>query len=322
MAAPPKRISGIVILTPEEKPPSGGGRRAMIVVGLIAGIGLFGRSAVVAALEGVEQFLSLQGKPEPASASVLSQHETENLDSTPPQGQAEILLQRSINHFDGANDQIAARVGGWRGHLELSERLNSLFVLALNSNDLRVRAAGIEVVLAARNREISAATMDALEPDARSTDQPARMSALWDIALLGNRGVQPERAAQILLASTHDEVVGIRYWAVEGLAHLGTDETIEPLLQIFHDDPSPQIRERAACSLSQSGMLNEKQRRTAVPRLLDYAADSSLSDETRVWVFQALRDITGKDLPRDVSAWREWYGSNDPTWSPVTRDRL
>ena len=67
------------------------------------------------------------------------------------------------------------------------------------------------------------------------------------------------------------------------------------------------IRERAACGLAQSGMLSREQRLRAVPRLLDYAGDFALDDQTRGWVFQALRDITGQSLPRDPSAWREWY---------------
>jgi hypothetical protein len=67
-------------------------------------------------------------------------------------------------------------------------------------------------------------------------------------------------------------------------------------------------------------MLNEKQRRSAVPRLLDYAEDPSLDATTRTWVFQALRDITGKTLPHDAAAWRAWYGSGDAQWSPITRD--
>src|SRR5207245_1569244 len=112
-------------------------------------------------------------------------------------------------------------------------------------------------------------------------------NALWDIALLGNRGIEPERAAQILLASIHDQNENVRYWAVEGLAYLGTDQSIGPLLQIFHDDPSAMIRERAACGLAQSGMLSEQQRRNAVPQLLDFADDSSLDPETRKWVFEA-----------------------------------
>jgi HEAT repeat protein len=150
--------------------------------------------------------------------------------------------------------------------------------------------------------------------------QGPRANALWDIALLGNRGVQPDRAFEIVSASIHDSNENIRYWAVEGLAYLGTDATIEPLLGVFHDDPSANIRERAACGLAQSGMLSEKQRRTAVPRLLDFADDSSLDAQTRSWVFQALRDITGKSLPHDAGAWRNWYQANNGQWSPVTRD--
>jgi HEAT repeat protein len=237
-----------------------------------------------------------------------------------PQAQAELLLERSINHYRGANDQIAARVSKWRGQLDLNQHLGSLFTTALNSDDLRVRAAAIEIDISARGLEKSGATIDRLEPDARLGQQGPRANALWDIALLGNRGVQPDRAFEIVSASIHDSNENIRYWAVEGLAYLGTDATIEPLLGVFHDDPSANIRERAACGLAQSGMLSEKQRRTAVPRLLDFADDSSLDAQTRSWVFQALRDITGKSLPHDAGAWRNWYQANNGQWSPVTRD--
>ena len=67
------------------------------------------------------------------------------------------------------------------------------------------------------------------------------------------------------------------------------------------------IRERAACGLAQSGMLSRQQRMTAVPRLLEYAGDPALDDETRGWVFQALRDITGQSLPPDAPARRRWH---------------
>ena len=67
-------------------------------------------------------------------------------------------------------------------------------------------------------------------------------------------------------------------------------------------------------------MLSEKQRRTAVPKLLDFAEDASLDPTTRGWVFQALRDITGQNLPHDAAAWRNWYNSGNPQWNPVTRD--
>ena len=133
---------------------------------------------------------------------------------------------------------------------------------------------------------------------------------MWDLALLGNRGVEPDRVGRILLLSLQDENVNIRYWAVEGLAYLAADVAIAPLLAVFHDDPSPMIRERAACGLAQSGMFSAAQRRTAVPRLLDFADDGALDADTHQWVFQALRDITGQTLPHDATLWRQWYATS------------
>ena len=244
---------------------------------------------------------------QPTSAGVLSEHHLEVLDSMAPQAQAEFLIERAINRYDGAAAQITARSDTWRGRIELNERLNGLFMIALNSDDLAVRAAAIEVDLAGLNVEKRAETIDTLEADARHGAQGPRANALWRIGLVGNRGVQPDRAFEILIASIHDDNVNVRYWAVEGLAYLGTEAIITPLLSVFHDDPSPMIRERAACSLAQSGMLSAALRLTAVPRLLDFAEDSALDDQTRGWVFQALRDITGQTLPRQPAAWRDWY---------------
>src|SRR5947207_8291114 len=104
------------------------------------------------------------------------------------------LLEQSINYDGGANDQIAQRVNGWRGKIQLDQQLNSLFMTALNSDDLRVRAAAIEIDIASRNLEKSAATIDSLENDARVGEQGPRANALWNIALLGNRGIDPGRA--------------------------------------------------------------------------------------------------------------------------------
>jgi HEAT repeat protein len=266
-----------------------------------------GTDTVRAAWEPIATFLSLQGAPAPSSAHVLSEHEIEALDTMEPQSQAELLLERSINHFQGANEQIAARVGAWQGRIKIDGRLNNLFTTALNSDDLRVRAAAIEVDLAGRNVAKNAASVDRLAPAAQSGEQGPRANALWDLALVGNRGVERERVEQLLMANVHDPNVNIRYWAVEGLAYLATDAVVDPLLTILRDDPSPMIRERAACGLAQSGMLSAAQRRTAIPKLLDYAEDGGMDAETHKWVFQALRDITGETLPHDGAAWRSWY---------------
>ena len=126
---------------------------------------------------------------QPTSAGVLSEHHLEVLDAMTPQAQAEFLLERAINRYRGANEQIPARADGWRGKITLNQRLNNLFMMALNSDDLAVRAAAIDLDLAALDVEKAVATVDRLEPDARHGEQGPRANALWRIGLLGNRGV-------------------------------------------------------------------------------------------------------------------------------------
>ena len=291
--------------------PSGGRWRvlAALTVGVLSALLFVGRGTARAAWEEISQLLTVQGKPEPASPAVMSEHEIEQLDRASPQSQAELLLERAINHYQGANDQIAARVDGWHGKIKSTAALKSLISTALNSNDLRVRAASIEVNLAVLNIDKTQESADRLAPQAESGTQAERAWALWLLGLLGNRGVEPRRAGEILISELRDSNTNIRYWAVEGLAYLGTDDAIAPLLRTFHDDPSPMIRERAACGLAQSGMLSEKQRRTAIPQLLDFAEDGALDAQTHTWVYQALRDITGQSLPNDPAAWRNWYST-------------
>ena len=286
---------------------------AAFLLGTIA----VGSGTLRAAWDPIARFVSLREAPKPASANVLSEHEILALAGMPMQSQAELLLERAINHYSGATDQIAARVDSWRGHITAGGRLNNLFVTAINSDDLTVRVAGIEVDIAARNLSKDSSTVDRLEPVARSGEQGPRANALWDLALVGNRGVDPDRVEAILLSSIDDQNVNIRYWAVEGLAYLATDAAIAPLLNAFHDDSSPMIRERAACGLAQSGMFSAEQRRTAVPRLIDFAGDGALDANTRTWVFQALRDITGQSLPHDAALWRQWYASVRTTIPPT-----
>ncbi len=264
-------------------------------------------AAAVAMFTVLQTSVSMQERMPRASASVLSEHHLEALKSMEPQQQAELLLERAINGYKGATEEIVARAPSWLGHVKSSDKLESLFRVAINSDDMRVRVAAIELNVSQRGLARDASTIDRLEPAARQGAQGVRVNALWDIGLLGNRGIQPDRALAIISASLRDPNENIRYWAVEGLAFLGTDQVLEPLLEVFHDDPSANIRERAACGLAQSGMLNARQRWTAVPRLLDFAGDGALDAETRTWVFQALRDITGQSLPPDATAWKNWY---------------
>ena len=122
--------------------PAGG----LLVVLLV----LSGTGTARGAWDEISRVLGLQGKPAPASANVLSEHHLESLDSMAPQAQAEFLLERSMNHYEGANREIERRLGGWRGRLDKSDRLESLFRLAINSDDLRVRVAAVEIDIVVR----------------------------------------------------------------------------------------------------------------------------------------------------------------------------
>jgi hypothetical protein len=234
-----------------------------------------------------------------------------DLDRQRPQKQVEILLTRAVSRDDRAVNQIQSRLDAWRGKIKWDPQLSDLTTVALNSTDPGVRVSAIEVQLAAYGLTKSESTVDGLVRRAASRDHAQKVWALWALGLLGNRGVQTDRVVQVLSENlkhsgqSSDE--DSRRWAVEGLALVGTTSTIAPLLQAMHDDPSPVVRERAACSLAESGMLTHEQRLIAVPQLINYSGDPALDAQTHAWAFQALADITKQHLPNDSNAWRGWY---------------
>jgi hypothetical protein len=253
--------------------------------------------------------VQLQNEQPPASPSKLSDHEIEEIANLPAQQQAERLLERAVNHYDGALDLIGKSVDNWFGQLELQGQLASLLTTALNSHDLQVRAAALEIELAGYNLPKRAESADTLIERIRR-EPSARPWALWMLGVLGNRGVEPRRAFTTLMDHRHDPDEQTRYWAIEGLSLLGTDETVAPLLEAFRSDPSPLVRERGGCGLAQSGMLTREQRMRAVPQLLKMTDDMTLDDATRGWVFQALRDITGATIAAQPDAWRAWWAQH------------
>jgi hypothetical protein len=241
----------------------------------------------------------------PASARDVRQ-----IDRMRPQKQAEALLELAVGNNQGAVDQISSRVDRWQGRVQWSPQIATLTTAALNSPDMRVRESGVEVELAAYGLGKNTASLDNLLRTADSSDHARKIWALWALGLMGNRGIGTDRVVQVLTAHLKDADADSRRWAVEGLALSGATETIEPLLQTMHDDPSPNVRERAACSLAESGMLTHEQRLSAVPRLVTYTDDPSLDAQTHGWASQALTDITHQHFGNDSNAWRNWYESS------------
>jgi hypothetical protein len=277
-----------------------------IVVGIVLALGVSLGGAIWGKIAGL---FSPPISPPKKAHAVTARLSDGDLDRQKPQKQAEILLTRAVSRNDGAADLIQAHVENWRGKIQWNSQLSDLTTVALNSSDESVRASAIEVQLAAYGLVKNQSTVDGLLRQADASDHAQKTWALWSLGLLANRGVETARVVQIL--TTHlqnrknDE--DARRWAVEGLALVGTTTTIPPLLHALHDDPSPIVRERAACSLAQSGMLSHEQRMAAVPQLINYSGDPALDEQTRGWAFQALADISGQRLPNDSAAWRAWY---------------
>lgn len=226
-----------------------------------------------------------------------------------PQMQAEELLQESLDHSGDAIEQLSARTDGWHGRLTMTPRLTGLLDLALNSEDRAVRTEGLELELAVYNLPKTAQSADQLIARIK-TDSAARPWGLWMLGAMGNRGIEPGRALATLLTYSHDPDDKTRYWAIAGISLLGTDATIQPMLDILRNDPSAQVREGAGCGLAQSGMLTKGQRMTSVPTLIRYAGDPALDSGTRGWVYLALHEITGAAIANDPAAWRSWWDEN------------
>jgi len=240
--------------------------------------------------------LQLVGAPAPVSSGAVSEHDLDEINRLPAEGQATRLLEKATHHYKGAVEEIERRLDGWRGKMQPSKELESLTSTAYFSNDLRVRAMALEIWLARDNIQKTAGAADGR--------QYFRLSTL---GILGNRGVERDKVLRTLLVYVRDPSGDTRAGAINGLGLLGTEGTIAPLLEVFRWDKSADLRERAACNLADSGMLTREMCQEAVPELIRFGQDESLDPATRKWVFQALREIAGQNLPDDGAAWGRWW---------------
>lgn len=251
-------------------------------------------------------FLRFKAADRHADQNPGSRPQSQRLDSS-AQSEAELLLRQAIAHSGSATSEIESRAPSWHGRIHLTPQLSQLIAAGLNANDLRIRAATVQLDLAAMNVNEDASSVDRLASQSESTDHATRIWAIWTLGLLANRGLEQDRITSLLISHLGDSDVESRHWAVEALSYVATDATIPQLLRTLHDDPTPMVRERAACALAESGMFTKEQRSTAVPMLLTYAEDSSLDAQTHAWTYHALRDITVQNLPENPAAWRNWY---------------
>lgn len=237
----------------------------------------------------------------------LSEVEAEMVAHMPPQPQAERLLQYAISHHVGATDEIKVRVRGWRGAIKSTPSLETLLDVARNGNDLRVRAAAIEIELATMNMAKTAAQVDALLRSIAMSPKDARQE-IYILGMLANRGVETDRIHSELRLLTSSEEDVVRYQAYAAIANIGTDETVRDLLDGFHHDASSAVRiDGGGCGLAHCGMLTRAQRMLAIPGLIEMVEDGALDAVDVSYGYRALREITDETLPDNAQLWREWY---------------
>ena len=254
----------------------------------------------------------ITGAPVAASNARISEHELEEINNMAPQDQAARLLERTINHYKGAPEEISKRIDSWTGQIHSTPELENLTNTAYFASDLRVRAAALEIWLARDNFRKTSQTVDDLIARAAATNE-RRYFVLSNLGILGNRGVEPEKVFQTLTLYVQDPDADSRAAAINGLGLLGTENTIAPLLAVLHNDSSHDLRERAACNLADSGMLSRELRKKAVPELVRFAQDPNLDATTKKWVYQALREITQQNFGDDPGLWVSWPGASGST---------
>ena len=224
-----------------------------------------------------------------------------------PQRQAEELMARAVEHDSDAAKAVSDHATNWVGHIRSDSNLQQLESQGRYSTDLRVRRATADMELTLYGYTKAPETVDLLIGLAK-TDAASRPSALYCLGILAGDGIAADRAHQFLLdTARNNSDPTTRQWATEGLSFVGTDDALYELYQIFTNDPSFAVRDRAGCNVSDCGIFERKQRFRFVPKLIDLASDPQGNTQMRNWSFMALREITGENLPADAAAWRNWY---------------
>jgi hypothetical protein len=226
---------------------------------------------------------------------------------TERQAKAEELLGRVAAGDLVAADEMLDQSDSWTGKTHRTPKTDQLVTTDLNLKDLQARAAAIQAQLALDGIPRDENGLAILKQAVGNPTQ--RPWALWMLGALGNRGVDPVHTAKVIEAYLNDPDANVRANAVNGLALLGTDETIPMLLDRFRNDPSAVVQEPAVCALAESGMYTHQQRMVAAASMVGWLDDSLLTQQQRTWTVQALHDISGQSFGADSAAWRRWYDS-------------
>ena len=240
------------------------------------------------------------------TSTPLSENDIERIFSLPLQQQAEELLERSIRHDERARELFEKHLRDWKGLVRETPHMKNLLNRAQYSRDLRVRNDYCAMTLAMDGWSEDSDAVQILIQRAQN-DPGSRAYDVWYLGMLGGRGV-PEQVHQVLLNyARNDPDANVRQWATEGMRFLGTDQALDDLFDIFLNDPSFNVRDRAGCNVSDCGNFMRKQRMRMFPKFLELVENPATNAQMRSWSFLAMQEITDVALPPDAKAWRQWF---------------
>lgn len=182
--------------------------------------------------------------------------------------------------------------------------------IALNSPAFKERAAAASSVMLAYGIEEN---VDGLAKSRALTSATHPWCRYWGyqfISYLDLVQIRDSASKRDLLAGLKDPEASVRKSAVQALGAFEDEDLIPHLFQIFLSDPELQVRERAACSLSHTGIYTKKQRASMRSFFISAVENKKLDQQTRNWAVQALNQITGAGIGLDAEKWKAWVASH------------
>jgi hypothetical protein len=190
------------------------------------------------------------------------------------------------------------------------QALNRAMDIALNSPHYKERAAAASAVLTGYRVPESA---DGLARSRALIGASHPWCRYWGYQFISYLDVAQIRDADSkadLLKGLKDPDESARKSVVQALGAFEDEDLIPHVFEAFKTDPASVVRERAACSLSHTGIYTKEQRRRMLPLFIAVLEDPKQDQSTRSWAVQALNYITSAGLGSDAAKWKAWVASN------------